>query len=98
MGGENNKEELFGIDVGTGCCGGLNSVGAFFCTATYDDAKLACITECLDGVQGDVKEHVADKFGQALIYLNTLEAKLPDVLAEIVAQKANILENIAVAQ
>ncbi len=97
MGGENNKEELFGIDVGTSGNGGLNGVGAYFCAATHDDAKLACITTTLNGVQGDIKEYAADKFGEALIHLNTLEAKLPEVLADIATQKANIMANITVA-
>lgn len=97
MGGENNKEELFGIDVGTSGNGGLTGFGACFCSATHDDAKLACITATLDGVQGDIKEYVADKFGQALIHLNTMEAKLPEVLTEITTQKDGIMANITVA-
>ena len=98
MGGENNKEELFVVDVGTSGNGGLNNVGAAFCSATHDDAKKACITINLDGVQGDVKEYVADKYGKALIHLNALEETLPAVLTAITAQKADIMANIAVAQ
>lgn len=98
MGGENGKEELFVVDVGTSGNGGLNNVGAAFCAATHDDAKKACITINLDGVQGDVKEYVADKYGEALIHLNALEETLPAVLTAITAQKADIMANIAVAQ
>lgn len=97
MGGENNKEELFVVDVGTSGNGGLNNVGAAFCSATHDDAKKACITINLSGVQGDVKEYVADQYGEALIHLNALEAKLPDVLKEIAEQKTGIMANITVA-
>lgn len=97
MGGENNKEELFALDVGTSGNGGMNSVGACFCATTHDEAKLACITTTLTGVQGDIKEYVADKFGEALIHLNALEAKLPEVLASISEQKAGIMANITVA-
>lgn len=97
MGGENNKEELFGIDVGTSGNGGLNGVGACFCAATHDEAKLACITTTLDGIQGDIKEYVADTFGKALIHLGALEAKLPEVLSDIAAKKAGIMANITVA-
>ena len=97
MGGENGKEELFAIDVASGCNGGLNSVGAVFAAATHDDAKKACITINLCEVQGDVKEFVADKYGEALIHLNALEAKLPDVLKEIAEQKTGIMANITVA-
>ena len=97
MGGENGKEELFAIDVVSGGNGGLNGVGAVFGSATQDEAKKACITIELPAVQGDVKEYVADKFGEALIHLNTLEAKLPDVLTEIAEQKTGIMANITVA-
>lgn len=97
MGGENNKEELFALDVGTSGNGGMNGVGACFCAATHDEAKLACITTTLEGVQGDIKEYVADKFGEALIHLNAMEAKLPEVLTEITTQKAGIMANITVA-
>lgn len=98
MGGENNKEELFVVDVCSGTNGGLNSNGAVFCNATHDEAKMACITISLNGVQGDVREFVSDKYGEALIHLNALEAKLPDVLKEITEQKAAIMQNISVAQ
>lgn len=97
MGGENDKEELFCIDVGTSGNGGISAYGACYCGATHDDEKKACITITLNGVQGDVKEYVADKFGEALIHLGALEAKLPDVLAEIAEQKAGIMANIAMA-
>ena len=41
---------------------------------------------------------MADEIGPAVMLLNKLEATLPDVLAEIDAEKAQILENITVAQ
>lgn len=97
MGGENNKEVVFVVDVGASGNGGLNNVGACFCAATHDDEQLACITTTMDGIHGDIKEYVADKYGEALIHLNELEAKLPGVLAEIAEQKAGIMANITVA-
>lgn len=97
MGGENNKEELFTIDVCSGSNGGLNSIGAVFCNETRDEEKKACITLCINGVQGDVKEFVADKYGEALVHLGELEAKLPGVLEEINNQKKGIMQNITVA-
>lgn len=97
MGGENNKEELFCIDVGASGNGGINSYGACYCNATHDTEKKACITITLDGVQGDVKEYVADKYGEAITYLTQLEATLPEVLAAIAEQKAGIMANITVA-
>lgn len=98
MGGENNKEEIFTIDVGNGGCGDINGYGAYFCNATHDNEKMACITMCMEGATGDIKEFVADKLGSAIIHLNKLEQALPAVLDEITAEKATIMENITVAQ
>ena len=98
MGGENNKEEIFTIDVGNGGCGDINGYGAYFCNATHDNDKMACITMCMEGVTGDIKEFVADKLGSAIIHRNKLEQALPAVLEEITAEKAAILQNITVAQ
>lgn len=46
---------------------------------------------------GNIKEWVADTLGGALVNLNALEAKLPEVLDAIAAQKATVMENITVA-
>lgn len=97
MGGKDNKEELFCVDVGASGNGGINAYGACFCGATHDDAKKACITVSLEHVTGDVKEYVADKYGEAFDYLSQLEAKLPDVLKEILEQKKKIMDSIAIA-
>lgn len=97
MGGENNKEELFCIDVGSSGNGSISAYGAVYCSSTYDAEKKACITIPLDGVQGDVKEYVADKYGEAVTYLSMLEDTLPDVLTSIAEQKAGIMANITVA-
>ena len=97
MGGENNKEELFCIDVGSSGSGSISAYGACYCSETYDAEKKACITIPLDGVQGDIKEYVADKYGEAVTYLTQLEATLPDVLTAIAEQKRGIMDNITVA-
>ena len=47
---------------------------------------------------GDIKEWVADRIGTAIINLNKLEEKLPAVLEEIAAEKAEVMSNITVAQ
>lgn len=98
MGGKNNEDELFALDVGTSGTGSLGKYGAFFCDETPDAEKKACISMLLTGVQGDIKEYVADALGEGITYLNQLEAKLPDVLKEIVAQKKAIMDGITVAQ
>lgn len=77
----------------TNGAGNINAFGASFGAETRDDEKLACITLFLDGVTGDVKDWVADRLGAAIISLNKLEEKLPAVLDEIAAEKANVLSN-----
>lgn len=99
MGGENNKEEVFKVGVGArGTEGSVSKYGATFTSETHDAEKLACITMNLTGATGDIKEYVADKLGAAVINLNKLEAAWPAVLAEIEAEKAQVLSNITVAQ
>lgn len=96
-GGEDGKEPIFAIGTTTGA-GNINGVGASFGRESHDDQKLATITMCTNGVTGDVREWVADHIGTAIIYLNKLEEKLPDVLEEIADEKAEVLSNITVAQ
>lgn len=97
MGGEDNKEELFCIDVGSDANGGISAYGACFGAATHDTEKKACITVQLGNVAGDIKEHVADKYGEAIMYLSQLEATLPAVVSAIAEQKAGIINSIVVA-
>lgn len=97
-GGEDGKELIFAIGTTDGC-GNINEVGASFGRETHDDEKLAVITMCTGvGTSGDIKEWVADRIGRAIINLNKLEEKLPAVLDEIAAEKAQVMSNITVAQ
>ena len=96
MGGENNKEPIFCIEVGSKGNGELNGNGAYFTEHTRDDQKLACITVSLNGVEGDVKEYLADRFGEAMMHLNALEATLPTVLTDVKAQKDAVMAAISV--
>ena len=97
-GGEDGKEPIFAIGVTEGC-GNINEVGASFGRETHDEEKLASITMCTGvGTTGDIKEWVADRIGGAIINLNKLEEKLPAVLEEIEAEKAEVMSNITVAQ
>ena len=98
MGGEDGKEPVFAIGVTDGA-GNINAVGASFGRESYDDNKLACVTMFTGAaVTGDAKEWVADHLGSAIISLNKLEQTLPAVLAEIAAEKAQVMSNITVAQ
>ena len=96
-GGEDGKEPIFGIGV-TDYDGSINKVGASCGRESHDGEKLATITMYVDGkYPDDIKEWVADTIGNAIINLNKLEEKLPAVLEEIEAEKANILSNITIA-
>ena len=97
-GGEDGKEPIFAIGTTDGC-GNINEVGASFGRETHDDEKLAVITMCTGvGTSGDIKEWVADRIGRAIINLNKLEEKLPAVLEEIAAEKAEVMSNISVVE
>ena len=97
MGGNDGKEPVFRIAVGRGA-GDINQYGVEFGQETRDEAKLATLTMVATGIGEDIKEFVADKIGGALINLNKLEETLPDVIEEINAEKAAVLESITVAQ
>lgn len=95
-GGEDGKQTIFSILVGTHGTGDINEVGATFCGATHDEEKLAVITMGLNGVTGDIKEAIADQIGYPVMNLNKLEALLPAVVEEIRAEKQSVLDSIAV--
>jgi len=96
-GGEDGKEPIFRVGVCNGT-GKINKYGAEFGAETHDDAKLATITLVTDGLDGDIRESVAEAIGASILNLNKLEESLPAVLAEIDAEKDAILSNITVAQ
>lgn len=99
LGGEDGKEPIFRVAVANGGAGTIGKYGAEFANATHDEQKLASITMVYTGKDcPDIKETVADEIGPAVMLLNKLEASLPDVLAEIDAEKAQILESITVVQ
>lgn len=95
MGGEDGKEPIYRIGSTTGD-GSINSVGASFGRA--DAEGKAYVTMVMQNVPTEkAKDWVADTLGAALMNLNALEAKLPEVLASISAQRATVMENISVA-
>ena len=100
FGGEDGKEPIFRVAVVEHGAGSIGKYGAEFSTHTHDDEKLASVTLVFpDGFSGgDIKECVSDQLGSAILNLNKLEATIPGVLEEIAAEKAQILENISVAQ
>lgn len=100
MGGEDGKEPIFRVATTNAVSGAsLGKYGAEFASATRDDDKLATITMFYGGIGGaNIKEKIADELGVAILNLNKLEETIPDVIAEIDAQKAAIMENITIAQ
>ena len=96
-GGEDGKEPIFMISV-TESYGEINKYGASFASETHDDQKLATITMAGEFVGDNILEAVADAFGASKANLDKLEATLPDVLAEIIAEKKSVMESITVIQ
>lgn len=97
MGGEDGKEPIFAVSVCKGN-GEINQYGATFGLG-HDAERRATITKNFEHAEdGDIKEIVADKIGSAIIKLEKLEAVLPDVLAEIAAEKSFVMDSITVAQ
>ena len=97
MGGEENKEQVFRVGVSSGN-GSISPYGVEFAKETRDENKFACLTTVLDGVDGDVKKYVADTYGPSVLLLNKIESKIPEVLAEIETEEAEILNSISELQ
>lgn len=97
MGGEDGKEPIFKIGIGSGT-GNINKYGAEFGSETHDAEKKATITLICEAGDGDIKEIIADTVGTYVLKLNKLEETLPAVLTEISTEKEKIMSNISVAQ
>ena len=96
-GGADNKEIVFVIGVASNARGSLNSVGAEFGNIPQDETGYATITIDRPRVDGmGTKEAVAERIGTAILDINKMEARLPEVIEEIATEKAAIMENITV--
>lgn len=96
MGGEDSNEPIFAVDVADEGTGVLSKYGACFCSSSHDDGQFATITIPLSGVEGDIKEYVADNYGLALINLTKLEETLPEVVQSIARDKVQVLDAITI--
>lgn len=95
MGGEDGKEPIFAVGLTTDA-GDININGASFGKADADGK--ATITMVMQGVPTEkAKDWVADRLGSAIMHLNALEAKLPEVLSSISTKRAAVMEGIEVA-
>lgn len=92
-GGEDNKEVIFSIGVGTPSA---NDFGIGFDGATRDEAGLAIVSLPLEYKGDDVKGYLADKYGTAITNLEKLEAALPGVVTAIKAEREAIKNNIEI--
>lgn len=96
--GENGKkEEVFKVGSTTGE-GTISQYGASFGSTTHDEDKLATITMTLPRNVTDAKQYVADAIGVAILNLNKVEAQFAAALADVVSEKAAVMENISIAQ
>jgi hypothetical protein len=94
---DENGDPYFAIGTTTGA-GSINGVGVSFGGVSRDGQGLATVTLGFTGSNDPekIKDEIADKFGIALTRLNQIEAALPEVLADIAAQKAAVVEAIEV--
>lgn len=89
----------FGISYSEGC----SSVAAFgvtFSGATRDENGYATVTGILPsglGTTAEAKEFVAEKFGGIVAYLKQLEESIPNVVAQIKAERNQLIDSITVA-
>lgn len=95
MGGEDKKEQIY--RASTGEDGSFDKYGVVFNGKTHDDDKLATVTILIDKVDGDIKEYVANEFGERIMKLNQLEKTLPDVIEEIKKERESVKDSISVA-
>ena len=94
MGGEDNKEPVFGVCVGKSGSGSINEVGASFAPSTRDAEGYATITMMIPASVKDAKAWMVEEFGGALMNLWKVEEALPAVVAQIAADKLAVEASI----
>lgn len=95
MGGEDGKEPIFAVTAVPGSAGKVNKYSLEF--GDKDPDGFAVITIMAPVGVDDMKEFVADTYGQVLMNLAQLEAQLPAVIEDLAAKKAAIVDSIVVA-
>lgn len=89
------KEEIFRVETAA-ANGTINQYGATFASETHDVEKKATITIPLPAGVEDVKDYATKLVGKAVVRLNKIEAGIDAALAEVEAEKAEMLANITV--
>lgn len=95
MGGEDKKEQKY--RVSTGEKASFGEYGVTFNGETRDENKLATATVLIGKVDGDIKEYIANEFGEGIMKLNQLEKTLPDIIEEIKKEREAVKDSISVA-
>lgn len=94
-GGKDGNDEIFRIGVSSGS-GSINKFGAAFASETNDVNGCATITIILDGHAGEVKEWIADTYGEALLKLGAIEDTMDAAFVEICEDRESLLNAIEV--
>lgn len=95
MGGEDNKETIFKVDVAERGAGSINTYGASFAKASDDDEKLAIITMIVP--EGNkAEEYASDQIGVGILHLIEIEEILSDVLQEIKDEQQRVCDCIEI--
>lgn len=83
--------------VGLSGTGGISDYGITFTGKTHDENGYATLTQgCKIVTDKDIKEELADYVGSAILKLNELENKIPDIIEEIKSEKIRIMNNITI--
>ena len=90
---EKTKEPVFGVSVSTGA-GRINKVGATYGSGKDANGKVIITLDIPDGK--DAKEYIEETVGVSILTLRKIEAGLSAKLAEIAAEKAEVLGTIEV--
>lgn len=95
MGGEDNKDVVFKVDILAKGSGGINTYGATFAKA--DDDGYATTTILVpEGAKA--KEYAEETIGVGILHLNEVEDNLAGVIMEIKAEKESVSDCIEIVE
>lgn len=93
-GGKTGDDLLFGIRVAPSGKGSLCPAGAVFSPVSRVEGGYATITMDIPAGVSDAKKWMVEEHGGALMHLDELEKKLPDVVTKIAAAERAVAESI----
>lgn len=91
---DGKKEEVFRVTASDKAS--INQYGVTFSDVSRDGAGFACLTGEIPHNVENAVAYIADNYGAAVMKLNKVEASFDAALTEVAANKAAVLENIAV--